>query len=73
MKQKGNGDNPWRAAALVGVMGLDIAICTVLGYYLGDWLGGSRGWGAFGIVMGLAVGILSCIFLLKRILEDSDG
>jgi ATP synthase protein I len=73
MDKKGNGDNPWRAAGLVGAMGLDLAICITAGYFLGSRFGGSRGWVAFGILAGLAVGILTCVVLLRSILEDSDG
>ncbi|GGF91925.1 hypothetical protein [Paenibacillus abyssi] len=73
MNQKGKGDNPWRAAGLVGVMGLDIAICIYLGYFLGSWLGGSQGWVVLGVLGGLAVGILSCVLLVKKVLEDTDG
>lgn len=73
MKKKSRGDNPWRAAGLVGVMGTDVAICVTLGFFLGRWLGGSEGWVAFGTLAGLAVGIVSCVVLVKRLLEDSDG
>ncbi|HZG87332.1 hypothetical protein [Paenibacillus sp.] len=73
MKKKGNGDNPWRAAALVGVMGADVAVCVTLGFLLGRWLGDSRGWVAFGTLAGLVVGIFTCVVLVKRLLEDSDG
>ncbi|MBD2845896.1 AtpZ/AtpI family protein [Paenibacillus sp. IB182496] len=73
MKSKRNGEQPWRAAGLVGVMGLDIAVCMCLGYYLGDWLGDSRGWVVFGLLFGLFVGIFSCIMLIKKIVEDTDG
>ncbi|CAM4277691.1 AtpZ/AtpI family protein [Paenibacillus tarimensis] len=73
MNKRENGDNLWRAAGLVGVMGLDIALCILLGYFLGNWLGGSRGWVVGGILAGLAVGIFSCIVLVKYVLEDSDG
>jgi ATP synthase protein I len=73
MNKKGKGDNPWRAAGLVGAMGADVAICVFLGYFLGDRIGGSKGWVAFGILAGLTVGILTCVVLVKRLLEDSDG
>lgn len=77
MKPKGSKDNPWRAAGLVGVMGLDIAVCLYAGYWLGDFaarrFNGSSGWIALGLFFGLAVGIGSVIFLVKRVLEDSDG
>jgi len=77
VKQNGTGDNPWRAAGLVGVMGLDIAICIFAGYWLGafvrDRMGGPQGWIVGGLLFGLAVGILSVIFLVKKVLEESDG
>jgi uncharacterized membrane protein YhaH (DUF805 family) len=73
MDKKGKGDNPWRAAGMVGVMGADVAICVTLGFFLGRWLGGSTVWVAVGTLVGLAVGILTCVVLVKRLLEDSDG
>lgn len=73
MNKRGNEDNPWRAAGLVGVMGIDIAVCMYLGYFIADRLAGTRGWLVFGLVVGLAVGILTCVMLLKRVMEDADG
>jgi len=73
MGNKKNGDNPWRAAAMVGAMGVDVAVCVTLGYFLGRWLGGTPAWVAAGTLVGLAVGILTCLMLVKRLLEDSDG
>lgn len=76
MKQKGSGDNPWRAAGMVGVMGLDIAVCIFIGYWIGNLarerFGGSEGWIVGGVLFGLAAGILSVILLLKKVLEESD-
>jgi len=58
-------------------MGLDIAICIFAGYWLGafvrDRMGGPQGWIVGGLLFGLAVGILSVIFLVKKVLEESDG
>ena len=73
MGNKRSGDNPWRAAALVGVMGVDAAVCVTLGYFLGRLWGGTPVWVAVGTLAGLAVGILTCVMLVKRFLEDSDG
>jgi ATP synthase protein I len=73
MNKKGKDDNPWRAAGMVGAMGVDVAVCVYLGFFLGDRLGGTKGWVAFGIVAGLAVGILTCVLLVKRLLEDPNG
>lgn len=74
MKPQRNNGNPLRVAGAVGAMGVDIAVSMVLGYFIADWLsGGSRGWIMFGIVAGLAAGVLTCAMLLKRLLEDRDG
>ncbi|MFD0714898.1 AtpZ/AtpI family protein [Paenibacillus sp. GCM10027626] len=73
MKQKSSGDNPWRALAMVGALGFDVAICTLLGFFIGKWLGGTPGWIVFGVLFGLAVGIFSAILIVKKVLEDSDG
>jgi len=73
MGKKKSGDNPWRAAALVGAMGADVAVCVTLGYFLGRLAGGTPVWVAVGTLVGLAVGILTCFIMVKRLLEDSDG
>jgi ATP synthase protein I len=77
MKPNRTGDSPWRAAGLVGVMGLDIAVCLIAGYWLGqlasDRFGGSGGWIVLGLLLGLAAGIVSVVFLVKKVLSDSDG
>ncbi|MFC4777884.1 AtpZ/AtpI family protein [Paenibacillus sp. GCM10023252] len=77
MNKKSNKDNPLIAAGLVGVMGISVVICIFLGYligsYAGDRLGGEKAWIVGGILVGLAVGILSAIMLVKKVLEDTDG
>lgn len=77
MNHKRKKDNPWRAAGLVGAMGIDIAGCIMLGYWGGKYIAnhtaaGSQGWIAGGVLTGLAVGILSCVWLLKLVLGDGD-
>lgn len=68
--------NPWKAAGLVSAIGADLVVCIVAGYfagvYLSKWTGGGPMWVAGGVLAGLAVGILSIVFLIKRILEDSN-
>ncbi len=75
MNRKNNADSPWRAAGMVGVMGVDMAVCLFIGYWIGDWtrdrFGGSIVWLLGGLVLGLAVGIISVIYLIKRMLEES--
>ena len=76
VKPQNNGDNPWRAAGLVGAMGVEITVCIFIGYWLGKWaqnlFGGSEGWLLGGILFGLASGILSVVLLLKKVLRDSN-
>lgn len=77
MNGKSNGDNPWKAAALVGALGVDVGICIFLGYWLGreasDRFGHSKAWIVGGLLVGLAVGILSAILIVRKVLKDSDG
>lgn len=73
MNPNNKKDNPLLAAGMVGALGLNVAICMVLGYFAGDWLGGSKGWTAVGLIAGLAVGILSCVMLVRKVLGNTDG
>ena len=72
MDKKGKGDNPWRAAGLVGAMGLNVALCVFAGYWAGANLGGTSGWIITGLTLGLIVGILACVALVKAVLGGSD-
>jgi len=73
MNKSDKGDNPWRAAGLVGAMGVNVAACITAGYWLGARLGGTPGWVVAGVLIGLLTGILSCIAMVKLVLGDSDG
>lgn len=77
MNGKNKRDNPLLAAGLVGALGINVAICIFLGYWIGslgaDRFGGEIAWKMSGLLVGLAVGILSAILIVKRVLEDSDG
>ncbi|MFD0590597.1 AtpZ/AtpI family protein [Paenibacillus sp. GCM10027627] len=77
MNGKSREDNPWKAAALVGALGIDVGICVFLGYWLGSKAGESFGdpkaWTVGGLFVGLAVGILSAILIVRKVLKDSDG
>lgn len=78
VKPQKNGNSPWRAAGMVGAMGLEVAVCLFLGYLLGKWasgmFGGPRVWWVIGgMVCGLAVAVWSMVRLVKKMLEDSDG
>ncbi|MFD1957903.1 AtpZ/AtpI family protein [Paenibacillus thailandensis] len=77
MNKKNRRDNPLFAAGLVGALGLQVAVCIFLGYWIGSLagsrFGGEKGWTVGGILVGLAVGILSAILLVKKVMEETDG
>ncbi len=77
MNKKSRRDNPLIAAALVGALGIQVAICIFIGYWIGSALdrriGNGHGCTVGGILVGLAVGLLSAILLVKKVMEDSDG
>ncbi|GAB2721555.1 AtpZ/AtpI family protein [Paenibacillus thermoaerophilus] len=77
MTKRSKRDNPLLAAGLVGVLGVDVAVCIALGYWggslAGDYFGGSKGWTLGGLFVGLAAGILSAVLLVKKVMEDADG
>lgn len=77
-KPHNNGDSPWRAAALVSVMGINVAICLIGGYWIGNWLSGLFGgsalaWKAGGFFVGLIVAVWSVVQLVRKALGDADG
>lgn len=68
-------DQPLVVAGLIGAMGVHVAICILIGYWLGtyvsDWTG-SKGWIVGGVLTGFALGIGSAILLVLKLLEGSD-
>ncbi|MDQ8734094.1 MULTISPECIES: AtpZ/AtpI family protein [unclassified Paenibacillus] len=77
MNKKDRRDNPLFAAGLVGALGVQVAVCIFLGYWIGSSLGNRFGdpkaWSLGGILVGLAVGLLSAILLVKKVMEEADG
>ncbi|WP_341418813.1 AtpZ/AtpI family protein [Paenibacillus filicis] len=67
-------NQPWRAAALVGALGVDVAVCTTAGYLAGSWagshLGNEKAWLLGGLLTGLFLGIVTAILVIKKVLED---
>ncbi|MEI7025725.1 AtpZ/AtpI family protein [Paenibacillus sp. y28] len=60
---------PWKAIGLVSAIGIDLGVCVVAGFWAGQWVGGFFGghplWIAGGVLAGLAVSIVSIVYLLK--------
>ncbi|WP_152396315.1 AtpZ/AtpI family protein [Paenibacillus guangzhouensis] len=72
-----NGGTPWRAMGLVTLLGLDLAVCTLVGYFAGKWIGEKVGsvplCTAAGVLLGVLIGVSNVIVLIKKVLEDSNG
>lgn len=76
MSKKKWQDNPWKAFFLVSGIGLDLAVCTVLGFWVGKglayWFGGHPLWIAAGVLFGIFLGFASVIVMLKPYAGDTD-
>jgi ATP synthase protein I len=62
-------ENPWKTAGLVMGLGVELAVCVGLGWWLGtvydDWNGTHYGY-LTGVVIGLIAGIGSAIGLIRK-------
>lgn len=72
--EKNNQDNPWRAMALVGTIGVELAVLVYIGYWLGNKLDDVFYTSPFflliGILLGLAIGVFSIVKLINIFLKD---
>lgn len=66
--------SPWKALSAVTLIGIDLAVCTFIGYWLGQkadaWLETSPLWMIAGVFLGLAAGVFSIIPVVKKYLGD---
>ena len=76
MKDPKSGENPWRAVALASAIGIDLAVCMISGYWIGNRLSGwlnSPVWIVVGIMLGFAVGVFGIVLLLRKFTGGSNG
>jgi ATP synthase protein I len=69
MKETDPTDNPWRAAALTTAIGIDLVVCLLAGYWLGEWLShmfGGQLWLLGGFLLGLASAVGSIYLMIKQ-------
>lgn len=75
-KQKTN-DNPWRAVAMLGGVGVDLGVCMIGGYWLGSWFSRSQGgepiWIVAGMMLGFLVGVASIILIIKSYMKGNNN
>lgn len=65
-----------QAMSIVTAIGVDLAGCTLGGYFLGNWLGNKWGnpglWIGIGVLFGMLSGAASIIAVIKRVIKESD-
>lgn len=75
-KTNKNAARPMKYMGLVSAIGIDLAACTLGGFYLGSWLdkiwGGSGLWIAFSVLLGLLIGGVSVFMITKAVMGESD-
>lgn len=75
MNKSGPEQNPWKYAGLAGAVGMDLVVFILLGYYGGAAVSdrtGQRIWTAVGLMVGLLVALVTIVFMIKRILEETN-
>jgi ATP synthase protein I len=76
MKEPKPEENPWRGFFIVSALGADVVVCLAVGYFIGGFFGRRFGsettWTIGGMIVGLALGVVSVIVLLKSLTEASN-
>jgi ATP synthase protein I len=69
-----NSNSPWKALSLVSIIGLDLAVSTLISVWLGNkvdhYLGTSPWFVIIGIFIGITFGILMIIPIIKKFLGE---
>ncbi|MDO7906518.1 AtpZ/AtpI family protein [Paenibacillus sp. JX-17] len=75
-KAQSSGGNALKALGLVSAIGVNLAVCTLGGFYLGTWLdkvlGGKGLWIAVSVFLGLAVGGMGIAAVIRKVMRDND-
>jgi ATP synthase protein I len=77
MKQRNSKENPWRAIAMLGGVGVDLGVCMLTGYWLGNWFSEYRGgepvWIVAGMMLGFFLGIVSVFLIIRSYLRGGNN
>ncbi|TCP55629.1 F0F1-type ATP synthase assembly protein I [Tumebacillus sp. BK434] len=64
----GEKNEAWRAFGLVSAIGLDLAICTIGGTVLGNWLDGWLGTSPWLLLLGIMLGLTAGIYGITKLI-----
>jgi ATP synthase protein I len=69
-------ESPWKALSLVSIIGADLAVCTLIGVWIGNKLDmyfTTAPWLMIvGVLLGIGAGMMTIIPIVKRFLGDQS-
>lgn len=69
-------ESPWRALSLVSLIGADLAVCTLIGVWIGQKVDmhfdTAPWWMVVGLFLGIGTGLVTIVPIIKRFLGDQD-
>lgn len=76
MKMSNRNDRPWLVALSISGAGVLLALYILLGFYAGKWIAnasdGSKLWLGIGSIVGLCLGIVNIIYLVKKFMGEQN-
>lgn len=76
MKMSNRNDRPWLVALSISGAGVLLAMYILLGFYAGKWISnasdGSKLWLGVGSIVGLCLGIVNIIYLVKKFMGEQN-
>lgn len=66
-------DNPWKAMIFVSVIGVDLAICVLGGFWLGRYLDNQFATAPLFLLIGLLMGLAAGIFSIYNLIRSFFG
>jgi ATP synthase protein I len=66
--------SPWKALSLVGLIGTDLAVCTLIGVWIGQkvdmYFDTAPWWMIVFLFLGIGTGLVTIVPMIKRFLGD---
>ncbi|MCY9759510.1 ATPase F0F1 [Paenibacillus alvei] len=76
MKMSNRNDRLWLVALSISGAGVLLALYILLGFYAGKWianaLDGAKLWMGVGSIVGLCLGIVNIIYLVKKFMGEQN-